>query len=156
MATVLQGGLIVGILDGFDVLLFFGARGVEAARIFQYIASSLLGQAAFSSGGWSVGLGVVIHFAVACALTAIYVATTNMVPSLRDRWMASGIAYGLISYAGMNYIALPLTRVPPGAVPSWPVLANGVLAHVFLVGLPIALIVWRKCRRQNVGDNRES
>jgi hypothetical protein len=41
------GGLTVGVLDGLDAVVFFGLRGVTATRIFQAIASGLLGRIAF-------------------------------------------------------------------------------------------------------------
>ena len=54
------GTLVVGILDGLDALIFFGLRGAQPTRIFQGIASGLLGRSAFSGGLGTALLGVAI------------------------------------------------------------------------------------------------
>lgn len=49
--TIVYGGLAVGVLDALDAVIFFGIRnGVKPIRIFQSIASGLLGRASFSGG----------------------------------------------------------------------------------------------------------
>lgn len=46
--AIVYGGLVVGTLDILDAVIFFGLwRGVAPIRIFQSIASGLLGRAAF-------------------------------------------------------------------------------------------------------------
>lgn len=145
--AVVFGGLVVGVLDGLDAVIFFGARGVTAARIFQHIASAVLGKAAFSGGAATVALGVALHFAVAFCIVAAFVVLAAMVPWFRAHWVAGGMVFGLLAYGGMNYAVLPLTRVAAaGGVPPWPVLLNGLLAHVFLVGLPAAWVLRRQAR----------
>jgi hypothetical protein len=51
----------------------------------------------------------------------------------------AGAAYGLAVYAVMNYVVLPLSAFPQRAGPATLVLALGLLVHVVLVGIPIAL-----------------
>ena len=45
--AILWGTLAVGTLDALDAIVFFGLRGVTPLRIFQSIASGLLGRAAY-------------------------------------------------------------------------------------------------------------
>jgi hypothetical protein len=142
--TIAIAGLVVGVLDGLDAVVFTGLRGVSAERLFQFIASAVLGRAAFSQGMPSVALGVALHFAVAFCLAAAFWIVAQVWPRLKSPWFWSGAAFGLLSYALMNYAILPLTRVTRAASQSWPALTNGILAHIFLVGVPIAFVVWRR------------
>lgn len=142
--TIALAGLIVGVLDGLDAVIFTGLRGVSAERLFQFIASAVLGRAAFSQGLTSVVLGVALHFAVAFCLAATFWLCAQLWPRLKARWFWPGVAFGLVSYVAMNHAILPLTRVTRAASQSWPALANGILAHIFLVGVPIAFVIWRR------------
>ena len=49
----LAGGLTVGTLDGLDAIVFFGSRGAIPHRIFQRIASGLIGPRAMDVSGKS-------------------------------------------------------------------------------------------------------
>ncbi len=53
-ALILKVGLIAGTLDISDALVFSHFRGVAPDRVFQYIASGLIGMRAFSLGISSV------------------------------------------------------------------------------------------------------
>jgi hypothetical protein len=152
LGTVLLGGLLVGVVDGLDAIIFSATRGVKAARIFQYIAGAVLGPATSPRGNGAVALGVALHFAVAFALTAGFVILARLVPKMKAHWLTAGVVYGLITYALMNYVIVPLTRIPPrGGMPSWPSLINGILAHVFCVGVPMAYVVWVRSRKNSAG-----
>ena len=82
--ALLLGGLTVGVLDGFDALVFFGLRGVP------------------------------------------------------QRPWIYGPLYGLLVYAVMNFVVIPLSAVAARS-PSTSVLVNGLLIHALGVGLPAAL-----------------
>ncbi|MCU1262873.1 MAG: hypothetical protein JWO80_5758, partial [Bryobacterales bacterium] len=56
-APILWGGLIAGILDITDALVFFGLRGAKPIRILQSIAAGLLGPKAFKGGVGTAALG---------------------------------------------------------------------------------------------------
>src|SRR5262249_51849313 len=57
--TILLGGLVAGIFDGLDAVIFFGwTAGVSPGRIFQHIASGLLGTSAFHRGWYTILLGI--------------------------------------------------------------------------------------------------
>jgi hypothetical protein len=137
--AILFGGLAVGVLDGMDAVLFFGARGVPAPRIFQGIASGLLGPASFRGGAATALLGVVLHFTIALGIVAVYVAASRRWTALARRPLAFGPLYGLAAYAVMNGIVLPLSAVAAGGPKPLPVLVNGLLIHMIGVGLPAAL-----------------
>jgi hypothetical protein len=140
--TILWIGLVAGTLDITENIVFNAFRGITPWRIFQYIASGLLGKHSFRMGWTSVGLGVAIHYAIALAWTAIfYVAATKLV-LLTRRPILSGLVYGVIVYLVMNFLVLPMTAVPPRpAAVTLVNRINAVLALMFCIGLPIALLV---------------
>lgn len=136
--AILAGALVVGVLDLLDALLFFGARGVPPTAILHSIASGLLGRAAFRGGATTAALGVLLHFLIALGIVAVYFAASRAVPRLRRHPLLYGPLYGLLVYAVMNVIVVPLSAAPDGPK-SWPVLVNGLLIHMLGVGLPAAL-----------------
>jgi hypothetical protein len=53
-----------------------------------------------------------------------------------------GVVYGVVLYAVMNFIVIPLSAAPHGTkISLWVVLS--VAVHMFLIGLPIALLSGR-------------
>jgi len=142
--AVFAGGLVVGILDGLDALIFFGIRsGARPIRIFQSIASGLLGKASFSGGVPTALLGVLCHFTVATSIVTVYVLASRKLKLLTQHAVSCGMAYGIVAYLGMNYVVIPLSAVPPGGPKPLAVVVNGLLIHMFGVGLPAALVARR-------------
>lgn len=135
-APLAAGALAVGILDILDAFLFFGIRnGVAPARILQGIAAGLLGRASFEHGLRSAALGLVLHFTIATGIVLTYHAAARRLSALRGSIVLLGPLYGLAVYAVMNYVVIPLSASPRGA-PAGPVIINGVLIHIFGVGIP--------------------
>ncbi len=144
MGMILWIGLVAGTLDITENIVFNAFRGITPWRIFQFIASGLLGTHSFQMGWSSVGLGVVIHYAIALTWTAIfYLAATKLnLAILTRRPVLSGFVYGIVVYAVMNFVVLPLTRIPHRPAPITLISRiNAVLALMFCIGLPIALLV---------------
>ena len=136
--ALLVGGLAVGVLDGIDALVFFGLRRVPPARLFQGIAAGLLGRSAFEGGMATAVLGVLLHFFIAFAVVATYHVAARWIPGLTGRPWIYGPLYGLLVYAVMTFIVIPLSAIGARS-PSTGVLLNGLLIHALGVGLPAAL-----------------
>jgi uncharacterized membrane protein YagU involved in acid resistance len=146
--TILVGGLIAGILDGFDAVVYYGwASGVGPTRLFQHIASGLLGVKAFSGGWPTTFLGVACHFAIAIGAAAVFYAASLMIPFLAQKPWISGPVFGLCVFLVMHNIVVPLSAVAPRKTPmaGWE-LADQLFSHMFFVGLPIALMARRSAR----------
>ena len=140
--TIFWIGLVAGTLDITENIVFIAFRGITAWRLFQYITSGLLGRHSFQMGWTSVLLGVVIHFAIALTWTAIFYVAASKLAVLTRRPILSGLIYGLVVYVVMNFVVLPLSALPPRPTPSTLISKiNAVLALVFCIGLPIALLV---------------
>jgi hypothetical protein len=137
--ALLLGTLTVAILDGLDAVVFFGLRGVSPVRIFQAIASGLLGREAFAAGAATALLGVGLHFVVACGIVTTYVAASRYLTVLARRPFVFGPPFGIAAYLVMNFLVIPLSAATRGPL-TWPVVTNGLLIHILGVGLPSALI----------------
>jgi hypothetical protein len=137
--TILYGGLIVGVLDALDAMIFSGLYGVSPARVWRFVASGLLGRASFDGGMKTVALGLLIHFLIAFSLAAIYYRASLSFPALLRRAVWWGLIYGSAVYFVMRYVVTPLSAAPPlrFSVASF---LNGLVGHALLVGLPIALV----------------
>jgi uncharacterized membrane protein YagU involved in acid resistance len=142
--------LIAGTLDIADALVFNWLRGVTPAMVFRYIASGVTGPTAVMHGGLaSVVLGVVLHYSIALIWTIIFYAITRELAMVSNHPAISGLLYGCLVYLIMNYIVLPLSRVPH--LQNRVTVAsriNGVLAVLLCIGLTISLLFSRKAAAQ--------
>jgi hypothetical protein len=137
--AILYGGLAVGVLDGMAAVITTILRGGSPFRMFQGIASGLIGRASFE-GGWATALlGVSLHFLIAFIWAAIYYGAGLKLPALIKRALICGPIYGVVVYFAMQIIVLPLSaiRKPPL---SFAAPVQSIIVHILCVGLPIALL----------------
>lgn len=140
LAYVLTGGLVAGTLDLVFAMVFWAWRAeLPALRILQSVAAGVLGPTAFEGGLETGLLGLVLHFFIALSMAVAYYAAARRWPLLWQRPVAWGAAYGLLLYAIMNFVVVPLSAATGSGDPVFTVWSLGV--HVFLVGMPIALFV---------------
>ncbi len=151
--TILYGGLVVGILDGLFALIFYGLiLGAKPMRIFQAVASGLLGKASYEGGTQTFLLGILLHFVVASCIAAVYYVASLKLPVLIHRAVVCGLIYGMLAYLGMNYVVIPLSAI--GSRPSsLRTFLPAFIGHALLVGLPIALLA-RRSAKANKRDYR--
>ena len=140
-------GLTAGTLDITENLVFNHFRGISPWRVFQYIASGLIGMKSFQSGWNSVALGVAIHYAIALTWTGIFLFAALKFSTITRRPLLSGVIYGCLVYLIMTFMVLPLSGVPhPPAAITVASRINAVLALIFCIGLPISLLMRRTSR----------
>ncbi len=146
--VVLRVGLVAGTLDITESIVFNLFRGITPKMVFQYIASGLIGaKSAIMLGMASVLLGVALHYFIALSWTAIYYAASRKFAVLIRQPAISGILYGGFVYVVMNFVVLPLSRLPQRrAAMTVASRVNGVLALLFCIGLTIALLIARSDR----------
>ena len=153
LRTLLTGGLCVAAGDGFDALTYFGwIRGIAPRRIFQSVASGLLGPAAFDGGVLTFLLGIFLHVVVATCVFTTYWLVSRRWPLLLRRPVPCGLLFGLCAYVVMERVVLPLSAVPQRGGPTLPTLLNGVIGHAVLVGLPAALFAAHADARARAGQ----
>src|SRR5271169_2044297 len=104
LTAITLGGLIAGTLDiGAAALI----NRVSPFRILQFIAGGLLGKAALE-GGAAVELPrLVLQWAMSLLIAAVYVVWCRWQPLLGRRWIAGGLAYGVVIFFVMNYVLVP-------------------------------------------------
>jgi hypothetical protein len=143
--AILFGGLAVGVLDGLDAVIAYGLLGAAPHRVFQGVAAGLLGRESFRGGPATAVLGLALHFVIAFAVVAAYVAVSRRLESLWRRPVLWGLVYGVFVFFFMSHVVVPLSAAGSGAF-SLPLFLNGVIGHALLVGLPSALAAraaWR-------------
>ena len=142
LRAILLGGLTVGVLDLIDAFVFFGLRsGSRPVAILHSIAAGFVGRDAARAGGARTAmLGLFAHFLVATCIVTVYVVASRAFPVLKKRWMTCGPVFGVIAYFVMTWFVVPMSNAGNHtitfALPAAPIMINGILIHVFGVGLP--------------------
>lgn len=141
---IFWGGLIAGTLDltGACVASWLRA-GVAPERVMQSVASGLLGQASYQGGAKTAALGVVLHYLIATTWTIVFYLASRKLRFLLQQPIVWGLVYGVIVYAFMNFVVLPVSAFPQLRPPTLTGRLIGLLIIMFCIGLPIALIVRR-------------
>lgn len=140
--TILLAGFVAGSLDILAAFLVYCLikQATTPMRMLQYISSSVFGQTAFS-GGWNTALiGLSFHFMIAMTFAAFYYWIFPFFPFLNRRKVEAGLLYGLLIWAIMNLLMLPLFF---HSIPNlhWEAVGLGAGILMLCVGLPISLII---------------
>lgn len=140
--TIVLGGLTVGVLDCTAAMLNAGIRGVTPDRVWQYVASAVVGPDSFNRGASTIALGLFFHFCVAFGVAIAFYIDMRIFPSL-IRWpLIVGPLYGIAVFFIMSYLVVPLTLVKQAPF-NWYGLISGLIIHMVFIGLPLALITKR-------------
>ncbi len=143
LSAILIGGAIAGTLDLTYAIGFSAWRGVAPIRILQSVASGLLGAPAFEGGVATAALGLALHFGIALLWASTFYLASRWISFLTRHPVIAGLFYGLLIYAVMNLVVLPLSAFPRKVTFPLLVLVTGILVHMFCIGLPIALALRR-------------
>jgi len=140
--TLLAGIAAVAVLDGLEPVIFYALRGVHPIRVFQGIAAGLLGRESFNGGIPTMLLGMGLHLFIASVVVLVYWLASRKWSGLTERPVRYGVLYGLMVYVVMSFGVVPLSAAGSGIrMPPPVMLANGIFAHLFCVGLPTAFAV---------------
>jgi hypothetical protein len=138
--AILWAGLICGVLDGLSAMAVSGFFGAKPIRVFQGIASGLLGRSAFQGGAGSALMGLGLHFIVAIGAATVYYTASRWLPFLIDHALVSGFAFGVAVHLFMTFVVIPLS-----AIGSRPFVLRSFLAFLIVsmivVGPSISLTV---------------
>ena len=133
IATAIAGTL--DILFAMILTVFFGR---EIGNMLRYVGSGPFPSAMDMGTGGAI-LGLLVHFGLMAIMAAVLMLFVRQRPQLLDKPVVLGIVYGLVTYAIMNLIVVPLrfdAPLPPSALS----IATQLFAHICLVGIPMALI----------------
>ncbi|MBS2021199.1 MAG: hypothetical protein JST92_02235 [Deltaproteobacteria bacterium] len=157
LRALIASGLTLAVLDGLFASTFFAlmnGRTPNPKRLFQAIASSLLGPDSFEEGFASMALGVCLHVSVAFAWSAIFFIALRQSERLRALLgslaaaIAFALVYGACIWPFMNNAFMLLTRSTPmpwgtNYVYMW-------LAHAIMIG-PLIVLIQRAMTKRAEG-----
>jgi uncharacterized membrane protein YagU involved in acid resistance len=142
MSRLVRAGLLTGVTDGlFATVQSAVTPGSTVIRLWQGVASTVLGKSAYDGGVPTALLGLLMHFCVAFAWSAVFLFVV-----MRSSWVRRkvsspsgvvGIAalYGPFIWLFMSLIVIPvLLHRPPKITSRWWIQLVG---HIPFVGLPI-------------------
>jgi hypothetical protein len=146
--AIFWGGLIAGALDitGACVVSWLRAS-LPPVRVFQSVASGLLGPAAYTGETKTAALGLALHFLIATVWTIVFYVASRKLRFLVQQPILWGLVYGVVVYAFMNFVVLPMSQFPQRGTPTLSGRLIGLAIIMFCIGLPIALIVRRFSHR---------
>ncbi|QNN42242.1 DUF1440 domain-containing protein [Pedobacter roseus] len=133
--------LIAGTLDGLAAVIFLAKMNFTG--VFQYIASAVLGNAAFTGGIKTAIIGLTLHYFIAFSFTLLYTFASTKIALLKQHFILSGVIYGLVVWTVMNLIIVPLTKIPATPFHYEKAVLNAVIL-IFCIGLPISYLTARK------------
>ena len=135
-------GLVAGVLDISSAFALGYSKGVSPTHVLQGVAAGLIGRESAIKGGLATAaLGLAIHFFIAFVVTTVFYVASRKLIFLTQHPVISGLLYGIVVYGFMYWVVMPLAY--PVVHPSLSRDLTAVCVHMFLIGLPIALIVRR-------------
>lgn len=136
--TVLLTGLIAGAMDiSAASLQYYFKTGKGPSDVLHFVASGVFGKEAFTGGDSMNCWGLLFHFMIAMIFAIIYF---NIYP-LMKAWFKNifviAIIYGIVTWAIMNRVVLPLSHAPAITFHlDKALIAAGIL--IICIGLPVA------------------
>ena len=145
---LLVAGLATAILDGlFSSVLsrFFYASTVT--RLWQGVASVLLGKSAFDGGMRTVLIGLLMHVCVAFFWSGVFLLIFTYSQWVRTAGLKMAVIYGPLVWLVMSLVVIPLlVKRPPTFTIRWWI---QLIGHIFFVGLPIVASIGGRSSMRN-------
>ena len=143
--------LLTAAVDGIfaSALSVYGYHGTFA-RLWQGVASTVLGPASMQGGTRTVMIGLLMHLGVALLWTSVFFALYTASAAVRrivatpGGVVAAAAIYGPPIWLVMSLLVIPaLTGRPPAITPRWWI---NLVAHVPFVALPMIWVIGRGVR----------
>ena len=140
LMTILKSGFVAGNLDAIaGVIVYYIWFGFNPIQVLQFIASGVHSPTAIGGGAMMVVAGLIYHFIIAYVCAIIYFYAFPKIDFLRTNKIIAGLLFGLGIWLVMNLLVLPNSNIPKGSFDLGLAIV-GIIWHMTLVGLPIALI----------------
>src|SRR5215208_7036987 len=143
---LVRAWLTIAIVDAiFATTLPVVAYGQPLGRVWQGVASVLLGPSAMQGGARTMLVGLVMHFGVALAWSTVFLTLTLALPRLRQvvatpaGILAASALYGPVIWMIMSLVVIPrlTARLPTIDLRWWVQL----VAHIPFVAIPIVATI---------------
>jgi hypothetical protein len=152
LSRVARAGILTGITDGlFSSVLSVAFYHSTVQRLFQGVASTLLGPEAFNGGALTFAIGVLMHFGVAFGWSVVFLSIVKRAPRiysvLNSPFGVVKVAslYGPFIWMVMSLAVIPiLLQRPPAINIRWLV---QLIGHIPFVGIPIVASIGRGLSR---------
>jgi uncharacterized membrane protein YagU involved in acid resistance len=128
---IIQDGLVFSLLGQKPFIL-----------VLQYVASGVLGNAAFAGGLAIALLGLIIHFLISFVVAGVFILSADRISLLRRNVIFGSILYGVGVFVVLYFVILPLSAAPPVPPKTMDVIEL-IIEHVLVIGLPLGLFVRR-------------
>lgn len=148
---ILIAGLVAGTLDIIAACTsaYLRNSAVTPEIVLQFVASGVFGNEAFRGGSTMAAYGLLFHYIIAFAFVTVFVLLATRWKFLTQEFIISGILLGLLAWAVMKYIIVPLSHVnPPANPPTFDREVIAALILIFMIGLPTAAITRYYFRRE--------
>jgi hypothetical protein len=129
---VIQQGIVFGLILKTPLM-----------SALQYVASGIMGDAAFAGGLATALFGLVLDLMMITIMAGVFIFSIDRIPLLRRNIISGSIGYGFGVFIVMNLIVLPLSAAPALPVPPLWLLIELVLQHILLIGLPLGILMQR-------------
>src|SRR5262245_25884766 len=99
LSRVARAGVLTGVIDGlFSSVLSVAFYHSTVQRLFQGVASTLLGAEAFNGGALTFAIGVLMHFGVVFGWSVVFLLIVK-----RARWIRRllNFLYGVVKVASL-------------------------------------------------------
>ncbi|MEO7085338.1 MAG: hypothetical protein ABI442_15180, partial [Gemmatimonadaceae bacterium] len=144
---IARAGGLAALLDASFVVVLYVLiqHRTTVYRIWQGVASALLGPSAFDGGGRTAAIGFGMHICIALAWATVWAVLLSRSAPLRrlvstnGGVIVAGVLYGMVVWLMMNDVLIPFTHAkvtPMSSASFWVQFAW----HPFGVGLPIVAI----------------
>lgn len=139
--AILMAGLVAGTLDIIAAITVSGLYSgtFRPIRLLQGVASGALGKSAFEGGAGIALVGLIFHYCFAMMFATVYFLLFPYLPFLRRFPVIWGFLYGIVAWAIMNGVVIPLSKLTPAPF-SWEKALINIVILMFMIGLPIALM----------------
>ena len=130
-------------MDLLFAVSFAAYRGAAPTKVFQAIASGVLGSDASAGGAAVSAFGIACHFALSILWAALFAGLAWQFPKIARKPLLAGIGFGLVVFLAMRLIVLPLSAYPKPVTFAPLATVLDLLSHMLLFGVPIAWFVGR-------------
>lgn len=152
--TVVKTGVIAGSVDITIAFLdAWGRSAVSPSAVLRFIASGLMGQAAFTGGLWVVALGLAMHYLIALWWTLLFFWWYPFIHKWVSSWLWQAFFFGIFIWLVMHLLVMPLTRVPKLNFYGWNAV-KGVVILMVAVAVPVAIKARRYHLRRYIAYRR--
>lgn len=138
--TILWSGFIAGNLDAIaGAVVYFIFFGMNPIQVVQFIGSGVHGPTAIGGGASMFFAGLIYHFIIAYVVAIIYFYAYPKMKVLRNYKVVMSLIFGLGIWVVMDLLVLPQSNIPKSPF-NLSLAIVGIIWHMILVGLPIALV----------------